>query len=142
MNFEDWLRNHPKRKYLEKTIKRYIRALEKAGEWLCIELPKSLLAIEDYESFVSETDRIRSLSQFDEVNQGHGHGDLSAAMRLYAQFLKESNDTPEDTRRDQLIDAGLLPTASVLQIMTGMAMVMSMLSMCCLQDMVSLIIIG
>ena len=55
MNFEDWLRNHPKRKYLEKTIKRYIRALEKAGEWLCIELPKSLLAIEDYESFVSET---------------------------------------------------------------------------------------
>lgn len=104
MNFEDWLRNHPKRKYLERTIKRYIRALEKAGEWLRIELPKSLLAIEDYESFVAETDRIRGLSQFDEVNQSHGHGDLSAAMRLYAQFLKESNDTPEDTRRDQLID--------------------------------------
>ena len=104
MNFEEWLRSNPHHKYLEKTIKRYIRALEKAGEWLGIDFPKGLLEISGYEEFISETNRMKSLSNYSEVNQSHGHGDLSAAISLFAQFLGESNEEPQDTRRDQLID--------------------------------------
>lgn len=104
MNFEEWLRSNPHHKYLEKTIKRYIKALEKAGEWLGIDFPKGLLEISGYEEFISETNRMKSLSNYSEVNQSHGHGDLSAAISLFAQFLGESNEEPQDTRRDQLID--------------------------------------
>ncbi len=103
MKFEEWMKDYPEHKYLETTIKRYINALEKAGEWLDIDMPKGLLEIEEYESFSKETERIKNLPQFDAVNQSHGHGDLSAAMRLYAQFLKESSKKIPDTRRDQLI---------------------------------------
>lgn len=104
MNFEGWLRNYPNHAYLDRTVKRYIKALEKAGEWLQTDLPKSLLEIDEYGEFIAEANRIKLLSNFDEVNQNHGHGDLSAAMRLYAQFLKEASRKNQDTRRDQLID--------------------------------------
>ena len=104
MNFEEWLRNYPNRKYLDSTIKSYINALEKAGEWLSIDLPKGLLETRKYEEFISETNRLKQLPQYSEVNQSHGHGDLSAAIRLYTQFLEETNDKQQDTRRDQLID--------------------------------------
>ena len=104
MLFEDWLRNNPSFHYMDNTIKRYINALEKAGEWLGIDMPKTLLEIETHDAFISETERLRDLSNFAEVNQNHGHGDLSAAMRLYAQFLEEDNRIDKDTRRDQLIE--------------------------------------
>ena len=101
--FEEWLSNYPSHKYLDRTIKRYIRALDKAGEWLQIDLPVCLLEIDDHKKAVSEMYRIRLLHNFEEVNQSHGHGDLSAAMRLYGQFLNETCETARDTRRDQLI---------------------------------------
>ena len=101
--FEEWLSNYPSHKYLDRTIKRYIRALDKAGEWLQIDLPVCLLEIDDHKKAISEMNRIRLLHNFEEVNQSHGHGDLSAAMRLYGQFLSETNETSRDTRRDQLI---------------------------------------
>ena len=89
MGFEEWLKSNPHRKYLDKTIKRYIRALEKAGEWLGVDFPKELLEINGYEEFISETNRIKSLPNYSEVNQSHGHGDMSAAIRLYAQFWEK-----------------------------------------------------
>ena len=101
--FEEWLSNYPSHKYLDRTIKRYIRALDKAGEWLQIDLPVCLLEIDDHTKAISEMNRIRQLHNFEEVNQSHGNGDLSAAMRLFGQFLSETNETARDTRRDQLI---------------------------------------
>ncbi len=104
ITFENWLRNYPSRKYLEGTIKRYIRALELAGEWLGIPLHRKLLEIQEYDEFILEEHRIRRFPDFYSINQSHGHGDLSAAMRLYAQYLADTNGIALDTRRDQLID--------------------------------------
>ena len=104
MSFEDWLKQNPNHKYLEKTVKRYIRALEKAGEWLQIDQVKSLLEIDDHTEFVAETNRIKRLPNYEEVNQSHGHGDLSAAMRLYGQYLEKVDEKAHDSRRDQLIE--------------------------------------
>lgn len=104
MSFEEWLKMNPNHKYLDRTIKRYIRALEMAGEWLQIDMQKGLLEISEYDEFVSEVRRIKDLPNFGEVNQNHGHGDLSAAISLYTKYLEKANETSEDTRRDQLID--------------------------------------
>lgn len=103
MSFEEWMRGNPYHTFLDKTIKRYIKALREAGDWLQIELPRGLLEIGDYEEFISEMSRIRSLPGFRVVNQSHGNGDLSAAMHWYAQYLENVNKTEQDTRRDQLI---------------------------------------
>jgi len=104
MSFEAWARGYQKRDYRDSTIKRYIRALEKAGDWLNIDMPQKLMEIKEYDSFVAETDKLKSLSCFDEVNQAHGHGDLSAAIRLFKMYLKETSNKAMDTRRDQLIE--------------------------------------
>ena len=61
MSFEEWMRDYPYHTFLDKTIKRYTKALREAGDWLQIELPRGLLEIDDYEEFVSEMSRIRSI---------------------------------------------------------------------------------
>ncbi len=107
MSFEEWLRVYPDHKYQENTIRRYIRALDKAGEWLQIELPYRILEITEYEEFIAVVNKLRKLPNFDDVNQGHGHGDLSAAIRLYGQFLKGGNDS---TTHDALTEKDIKKT--------------------------------
>ena len=87
-SFKEWLKVYPKHKYTDATITRYIRALDKSAEWLGIELEKPILSITSGEEFELVQKRIKSLPNYTEVNQGHGHGDLSAALRLYEAYLK------------------------------------------------------
>ena len=92
-SFKEWLKLYPKHKYTDATITRYIRALDKSSEWLGIELDKPILSITSAEEFALVQKRIIGLPNYREVNQGHGHGDLSAALRLYEAYLKFK---PED----------------------------------------------
>ena len=85
--FYDWLREKSGKVYADNTVKRYIRALKKADEWMGITLPEPLMSISDEESFREIEERIKSNPDFDKINQERGHGDLSAAMRLYRKFL-------------------------------------------------------
>ena len=87
-SFKEWLKVYPKHKYTDATITRYIRALDKSAEWLGIELEKPILSITSGEEFELVQKRIKSLPNYTEINQGHGHGDLSAALRLYEAYLK------------------------------------------------------
>lgn len=85
--FEHWLRNESDKPYTDNTIKRYIRALKKAGEWLDITLTEPLMNIAEESVFKATEEAIKANPAFDKVNQDHGNGDLSAAMRLYKMFL-------------------------------------------------------
>lgn len=95
-----------KHKYTEATITRYIRALDKSAEWLGIELDKPVLSISSSEEFDLVQKRIKDLPNYAEVNQGHGHGDLSAALRLYEAYLKfnSEDEHPEKTEEMREID--------------------------------------
>ncbi|MBO4317816.1 MAG: AAA family ATPase [Mailhella sp.] len=102
MSFEEWLRVYPDHKYHESTIKRYIRALDKAGEWLQVELPEKVLEITEHEKLIAVVNKLRRLPNFEDVNLSHGNGVLSAAIRLYCQFLKGGNDsTTHDALREK-----------------------------------------
>lgn len=86
--FENWLREYKDHKYTEGTVKRYIRALQKAEEWLGITLPKQVLSIDNIEEFQKVKSLIKNTPNYDRVNQSHGHGDLSAALRAYEKFVQ------------------------------------------------------
>ena len=102
MSFEEWLRVYPDHKYHESTIKRYIRALDKAGEWLQVELPEKILEITEHEKLIAVVNKLRRLPNYEDVNLSHGNGVLSAAIRLYCQFLKGGNDsTTHDALREK-----------------------------------------
>lgn len=105
-SFKEWLKVYPKHKYTEATITRYIRALDKSAEWLGIELDKPVLSISSSEEFNLVQKRIKDLPNYAEVNQGHGHGDLSAALRLYEAYLKfnSEDEHPEKTEEMREID--------------------------------------
>ena len=97
-SFDKWMENNPNHKYTDATIKRYIRALDKAEEWLNIALPARVLDITDYQSFLYVQNEIKNAPNYEEVNRNHGHGDLSAALRLYGLYLNDSADeVDEDT---------------------------------------------
>lgn len=88
-SFSEWLEKYPNHKYTDATIKRYIRALDKAGEWLNISLTANILDITDYQIFLQVQKDIKSVPDYEEVNRNHGHGDLSAALRLYGLYLQD-----------------------------------------------------
>ena len=95
VSFEEWLRNYPNHKYVDNTIKRYIRALENAEKWFGISIGKSILNIVDTKEFKNTYEKIKALPDFDLINQNHGHGDFSAAMTRYEEYLMEIFDNVE-----------------------------------------------
>ena len=97
--FSNWMINYPDHKYSDATVKRYLRALDKADEWLSITLPKKLVEITDYNEFQLILKQIRNTSNYEEVNRSHGHGDLSAALRLYEIYLKDVSSQGNDNDR-------------------------------------------
>lgn len=92
--FEKWLREYRDHKYSEGTVKRYIRALQKAEEWLCITLPKQVLAVDNLEEFLKIQSIIKNTPDYDSINQSHGHGDLSAALKAYEKFMQSDAVEP------------------------------------------------
>lgn len=87
--FRQWLTKLENHNYTDSTIYRYIRALEMAEEWLSCKLERPIFSITAYEAFNKCNQTIKSLPNYAEVNQVHGHGDLSAALSLYSKFLVE-----------------------------------------------------
>lgn len=101
LSFKDWLNLYPDHKYTEATITRYIRALNKSAEWFQIKLVKPILSIVSYEEFMQVQNRIKSLPNYTEVNNTHGHGDLSAALRLYGTYLKSQSGGEQPNKRNR-----------------------------------------
>ena len=93
--FNTWLENYPNHKYTEATIKRYVRALDKAEEWLGISLSKKIMETHDYQTFLQVQNEIKNAPDYEEVNRNHGHGDLSAALRLYGLYLQDISNNAE-----------------------------------------------
>ncbi|GEM_PF-2223231 len=87
--FTAWLKVYPNHKYNDSTIKRYIRALEKAEEWLGVSLPYTVLESNNLEDFLEIERLITTNPDYENVNWSHGHGDLSAALRLYKLFIQD-----------------------------------------------------
>ena len=104
--FDQWLRNESGKSYTDNTVKRYIRALKKAGEWLGITLAEPLMSIAEESVFIEAEERIKATPNYETVNQDHGHGDLSAAMRLYKKFLLSIGTHASD----EIIDEGIQMT--------------------------------
>ena len=85
--FQKWLKGLDNHNYTDSTVYRYTRALEMAEEWLSIQLPCPIFEINLLSDFNVCQQIIKSVPNFPEVNQAHGHGDLSAALSLYSKFL-------------------------------------------------------
>lgn len=94
-DFEKWLQTGSEKRYTENTARRYIKALKKAGEWLGITLEEPLMNIAVEDGFAKTEEWLKSLPDFDKINQDHGQGDLSAAMRLYKKFLMILNESAD-----------------------------------------------
>ena len=92
VSFIEWLK---KQKYADSTINGYIRALEKSAEWLEIEVEKPIIEINTYEEFEPLVNRIKNQPTFAKVNQKHG--DLSVALQLYEDYLKDGDEV-ENTK--------------------------------------------
>ena len=82
--FENWLDN---RKYQKLTVQRYINALKNAEKWLNIILPLRIMDATTIEEFKMAESKIRNAKNFAEINQKHGHGELSAALGAYQKYL-------------------------------------------------------
>lgn len=95
LTFEAWLNNFPDKNYSESTIYRYVRALEKAEEWLGVQFFKPVLEITVIEEFSDIDQFIKNLPNYEAVNQQHGHGDLSAALTLYRKYVEYLNQEEE-----------------------------------------------
>ena len=87
MTFEEWFNNCAGRNYTEATVKRYTRALEKCEEWLDISLPHKIQMIHKSEELEKALKIIYSVPNYKDINFSHGHGDLSAALKLYKRYL-------------------------------------------------------
>lgn len=98
ISFETWLKQYPEHKYTDATIKRYIRALQKAEEWFSVSLTRPILEILTLKEFNDVQTMIRNLPEYEDVNRSHGHGDFSAGMGAYQKYLKdlEKSYSPED----------------------------------------------
>lgn len=95
--FENWFRNLKKEngeKYAEASIKGYMRYLgEITQRFKNIELPEdSIYRIIDYQDFDIINGKIRSSSDFEKINNDCGHGQLSAGLEKYGEFLISRND--------------------------------------------------
>ena len=96
IGFEEWLRDHAPKKYNDHTIYKYVHALEKAGDWLGISFATPILTITNSEEFEQVRMNIQSVPNYAAVNQAHGHGDLSAALSLYEQYVSYLEKDAED----------------------------------------------
>lgn len=90
--FQKWLKvgGHS---YTDSTIYRYTRALELAEDWLSVHLPRPIFTITAIPDFEACVQVIKAVPNFSDVNQSHGHGDLSAALSLYSKFLNAQTHT-------------------------------------------------
>ena len=94
--FSSWMNEYPDHKYSDATIKRYVRALNKAEEWFDISLPKKILDVTNHDEFQIIQKRLKGVPNFEKINREHGHGDLSAALRLYEMYLTDMSNTEKD----------------------------------------------
>lgn len=94
--FEEWLRNNVEKSYTDNTVRRYIRALKKSEEWLDIKLTVHVMDTVSADDFKTVETEIKSAKDFERINQDHGHGDLSAALRAYQKFLADQSKDAED----------------------------------------------
>lgn len=94
--FEEWLRNNVEKSYTYNTVRRYIRALKKSEEWLDIKLTVHVMDTVSADDFKTVETEIKSAKDFERINQDHGHGDLSAALRAYQKFLADQSKDAED----------------------------------------------
>lgn len=85
--FREWLKKTTSKEYTDHTIYKYLHALEMAEEWLSIKLEKPILFISKLDEFEKTYQEIKSVQDFEEINQSHGHGDLSAALTAYRKYL-------------------------------------------------------
>ena len=99
MHFSTWMEEFPDHKYSDATIKRYIRALNKAEEWFNITLPKQILDVTDYNEFQTIQKSIKDVPDFASINRNHGHGDFSAALRLYEMYVADISNTEKCKER-------------------------------------------
>ena len=51
--------------------------------------------IGDVSDFQKVENEIKSAPDYERINQDHGHGDLSAALRLYKKFLENSSNAED-----------------------------------------------
>lgn len=110
--FAAWMRDYRTPPYDESTVKRYVKALKSAYSWLGINESKPFFQINDINEFENVYDEIVNYSNFQDINNSHGHGDLSAALSLYRKYLKsfdayewfpnEQEYTPKLTKEDWL----------------------------------------
>ena len=97
---KNWLKKVKTPPYKDSTIKRYITALTKAEEWLSISLSVPVFDISTSAEFLQMRNEITGAPNYEDVNRDHGHGDLSAALRLYEKYVaeKEKNGTTSKTK--------------------------------------------
>lgn len=101
--FGDWLRNNSEKSYTDNTVKRYIRALKKAEEWLGIQLSNQVMDTLSVEQFLTVEQEIKNADEYERINREHGHGDLSAALKAYLKYLnslKNKNDSAEEGKKE------------------------------------------
>lgn len=94
--FRKWLKNNKIKTYTDHTVYRYIHAINSIEKWLGITLGCSVFYISNPEEFNSTYQEILDCPNFEEVNQAHGHGDLSAALSLYRKFLSDNEEQEDD----------------------------------------------
>ena len=94
--FIEWMKQYPYHRYTDATISRYVRALNKAEEWLEIVLPNKVLETDNENDFIVIFKTITSTKNYEQINRSHGHGDLSAAMAAYKKFLADLPVTVDD----------------------------------------------
>ena len=99
--FEEWLRNNKEKAYTDNTVMRYIRALKKVEEWLSITLSAHIMDTMTIPEFEAVEKEIKSAKGFAQINQDHGHGDLSAALRSYKNFLNTGNTETENEKEGE-----------------------------------------
>ncbi len=92
-SFKDWMRRLKKGdgdSYISRTVDRYARALRLyiADPLFAAVDVSNLFDIETLSQMVAIDENIRNTDGFKDFDQSHGHGDLSAALVLYLQFLK------------------------------------------------------
>ena len=62
--FVDWLHKYPEHKYTEGTISRYVRALDRAEDWMYIKLNTPIWEITDHAEFLKVESTIKDNPEY------------------------------------------------------------------------------